>query len=103
MMKNNMGMISYDVELTDAFAGEANYSWVKRATITTPELTRYGYSGSADGSYHKANKAHQREVMRRAKAVMGLTGVRGRREDWGDTIAFYPARSCTVMFITYRD
>ncbi len=38
--------------------------------------------------------------MRKAKAAIGLTSVRGRVEDLGrGVIAFYPYRSCTVMFI----
>ena len=94
---------SYNVEFTDTFAGEANYSWVKRARHTMPELTHYGYTGSADGSYSKANKVAQRELMKAAKASMGLTGVRGRTVNHGDLIEFRPYRSCTVMFITWAD
>lgn len=30
---------SYYVEWTDTFAGEANYSWVRRTDISVPELT----------------------------------------------------------------
>lgn len=93
-------MSTYDIEYTDTFGGEANYCWVKRATVTMPELTHYGYDGGTN--YAKANKAFGRELMKRAKAEMGLTGVRGRREDWGDMIAFYPYGYATVMFITYR-
>lgn len=43
----------YQIELTDTFGGEANYSWVRRASVTVPELTHYGYTGSADGSYSR--------------------------------------------------
>ena len=32
-MKNE---ITYNIELTDLFQGEANYSWVRRATIEAP-------------------------------------------------------------------
>ena len=60
--------MTYDIEYTDTFGGEANYCWVKRA-----------------------------------KAKMGLTGVRGKRFDHGDMIEFRPYRSCTVLFVTYRD
>ena len=88
----------YHVEYTDTFGGEANYCWVKRATIHMPELTRYGYDGSSN--YVQANRTHEREIMRKAKAAMGLTGVRGRKEEWGETIAFYPYGSCAVMFVT---
>ena len=91
--------ITYNVEYTDTFSGEANYSWVRRATVTMPELTHYGYDGGTN--YCKANKASDRQLMRRAKAAMGLTGVRGKREDMGETIAFRPYGSCTVMFVSF--
>lgn len=68
------------VEYTDTFGGEANYCWVKRATLTLPV-------GTSD-----------KVVMRRAKAAMGLTGIRGRTESYGDGHRFVPYRSCTVMF-----
>jgi hypothetical protein len=73
-----------DVEFTDTFGGEANYCWVKRATLELP-------CGLSD-----------RAVMRRAKASVGLSGIRGRVSNRGDSIEFRPARSCTVMFATTR-
>ena len=93
----------YQIEFTDTFGGEANYSWVRRAVVTMPELTAYGYTGSADGSYAKANRTYQRELMRRAKDRMGLTGVRGRTYWHGDHGEFRPYRSATVMFLTWCD
>ena len=92
---------TYDVELTDTFAGVANYSWVKRATVTMPELTHYGYDGGTN--YAKVNKVAKRELMRAAKATMGLTGIKGRTHDYGDTLEFRPYRLLQVMFITYKD
>lgn len=91
----------YDVEYTDTFAGEANYSWVRRAAVTMPELTHYGYDGGTN--YAKANKVFNRELMKRAKAAMGLTGVRGVSAAHGDGLEFRPYRSATVLFVTYRD
>ncbi len=90
---------TYQIEYIDTFGGEANYGWVNRAKITMPELTHYGYDGGTN--YVKANKVFERELMRRAKAKMGLTGVRGRVDRYGDSIAFYPYGSATVMFITW--
>ena len=87
----------YDVEYTDTFGGEANYCWVKRETVSMPELTYYGYDGGSN--YTKANNVFKRELMKRAKSVMGLTGVRGKTEDYGisakpsssiDSISFKP-------------
>lgn len=92
-------MNRHNVEYTDTFAGEANYSWVRRATVTMPELTHYGYTGSADGSYVRANRAYNRELMRRAKAAIGITGVRGERSEFSGIIEFRPCGSATVMFI----
>lgn len=94
-------MNAYNVEYTDTFGGEANYCWVKRAVVSVPELTSYGYDGSQ--GYAKAKKRADRVLMRKAKAAIGLTGVRGRREDWGDTIAFYPYGGSTVMFVSFRE
>lgn len=93
----------YHVEYTDTFGGEANYSWVRRADITVPELIHYGYTGSTDGSYAKANKRQQREAVKQAKAAMGLTGVRGETEDTGEGWIFRPRGMCTVMFVTWQD
>ncbi|MBB4398721.1 hypothetical protein [Bradyrhizobium sp. ERR14] len=73
-----------DVEFTDTFGGEANYSWVKRATLTFPV-------GASD-----------RAIMRAAKAAMGLSTVRGRLDSHGDAFEFRPYRSATVMFISTR-
>lgn len=94
-------MHTYDIELTDTFCGEANYSWVSRASVTMPELTHYGYDGGSN--YSKANKVYQRELVKRAKAAMGLTGVRGKTHSYGDMIEFRPYGLLQVMFINWRD
>jgi hypothetical protein len=94
-------MFAYNVEYTDTFAGEANYSWVRREKVYMPELTHYGYDGSSN--YSKANKIFRRELMKKAKAAMGLTNVRGTMNDYGDCIEFRPYRCCTVMFVTFAD
>jgi hypothetical protein len=97
-------MHTYEVEYTDTFGGEANYSRVRRARVTMPELTHYGYSGSTDGTYAKADKAFRRELMRRAKAAVGLTGVRGvTHECGGDGYEFRPYGSATVLFVTFSE
>jgi hypothetical protein len=93
--------IKYDVEYTDTFGGEPNYCWVRRATVTMPELTHYGYDGGTN--YVKAKRAANRELMREAKAAVGLTGARGEWYDHGDMLEFRPYRSATVMFVNYRE
>jgi hypothetical protein len=92
--------MTYDIEYTDTFGGEANYSWVKRARVSMPELTHYGYDGATN--YVRAGRVFRRELMRKAKAEMGLSGVRGVTHYHGDMIEFRPYRSCTVMFVSYR-
>lgn len=92
---------AYNIELTDTFAGEANYSWVKRAKVYVPELTHYGYDGGTN--YARANKIYNRELMRKAKAAMGLTNVRGVTSHYGDTIEFRPYGDCVVLFVSYCD
>ncbi len=94
-------MNTYDIEYTDTFNGEANYCWVRRDTVTMPELTHYGYDGSSN--YAKCNKVYERELMRKAKQKMRLTGMRGTTTSYDDMIEFRPYKCCTVMFITYRD
>lgn len=76
-------MIRYNVELTDTFGGEANYSWVRRATITVPDTIS------------------DLALVRRAKAAIGLTGCRCRRDDMGDDIALRPVGTNTIAFISY--
>lgn len=91
-------MNRHEIEYTDTFAGEANYEWVKRDTVTMPELTHYGYDGGTN--YCKANRIYERELMKAAKKAMGLTGVRGKVSKYGDTIEFRPFGMNTVMFIS---
>jgi hypothetical protein len=71
----------FDVELTDTFSGEANYSWVRRTTIDVKTATR-------------------RAVMRAAKRAAGLSGVRGTSYDSGDMLTFRPHGQCVVLFVT---
>lgn len=93
----------YSYEYTDTFAGEANYAWVKRGAVYVPDLTHYGYSGGADGSYSRASKAQMRQVMRAVKARLGLTSARGKTSVICDSVEFRPYRSCTVLFITFEE
>lgn len=71
------------VEYTDTFSGEANYGWVKRATIEMPD------------------NATDRMIMRAAKKEMQLSGMQGVTSNMGDCISFKPYASCTIMFITF--
>lgn len=77
--------ILYNVEYTDTFSGEANYSWVKRATIRATD---------------KLGKGSQASIMRKAKAAMGLTGAKGVTSNMGEGLEFRPYGSCTVLFVS---
>jgi hypothetical protein len=96
-------MHKFTYEYTDTLGGDANYCWVKRGAVYAPELTHYGYTGSTDGTYRKANKAQKREVMRQVKAELGLTGVKGVRETWGEIEIFKPYGMATILFIEFDD
>jgi len=96
-------MHTYEYEYTDTFCGEANYCWVKRGKVHVPELAYYGYTGSTDGSYGKADKAQRRQVMTLVKRDLGLTGVRGTAEQGGDCLTFKPYGMATVLFITFSE
>ena len=71
------------LEHTDTFGGEANYCWVRRTTLP---------DGLTD-----------LQIVRRAKAWAGLTGVRCRVDNYGDMIAIYPQGICHVVFATYEE
>jgi hypothetical protein len=93
--------MSYVLEITDTFAGEANYSWVRRHSLDVPELTHYGYDGSQ--GYVKAAKAQRRQIVRRAKALAGWTGARCEVTDMGDCVEIRPRGACMVAFVFWKD
>ena len=77
-----MCSITFSVELTDLFCGEANYSWVRRDEITL------------------SDSASELAIVRAAKSALGLTGCRCKRETIGETIQLKPYGSLTLAFIT---
>ena len=77
-------MITFDLELTDTFAGETNYSWVRRATITAPD----GLSDLA--------------LVRRANRALDISGVRRNTQTHGDLIQLDVVGACVRGFITAR-
>lgn len=83
--------MAYQVEYTDTFGGDANYSWVRRARVEGPRE-----AASA--------RSRRRAIMRQAKAAVGLTGVRGRTDVYSsDDMAFRPYGMATVLFVTWTD
>jgi len=73
-----------NIEVTDTFGGESNYSWVRRYTVEMPD--------------ESSNLA----IMRRAKREAGYSGIRGATNNFGDMIEFRPSGICHVMFITFE-
>lgn len=74
----------WQVEITDTFGGQANYSWVERYVLEDNGLTEI-------------------QLVRRAKALVGLNGVRGTGHWFGDMYEFRPYGYCQVMFIGIID
>lgn len=72
-----------EIELTDTFGGEANYSWVRRYTLDAPDDTT------------------QRALVRRIKKAAGISGVRCNTDDHGGMIAIRPVGACVVLFATF--
>ena len=72
-----------EVEYTDTYGGTI-CEWLRRETLTLPK------------------KLSRRAIMRRAKAAMGLSGVRGRSSSHGDSWEFRPYGRFTSMFATPR-
>ena len=77
-------MATFNCEITDTFAGEANYSWVRRETIEVPD------------------NASDLVVVRRAKSALGLTNIKCRKSDYGDMIELRPYGMAQVAFITFE-
>ncbi len=81
-MTEQKNLIEYQAEYTDTFGGEANYSWVTRISFWAPDT------------------ASDRMLIRRAKAAMGLSGVRGKTTNFSTMLEFRPHGMATVMFVT---
>ena len=79
--------MSMQFEVTDLFGGEANYSWVKRETVSFDE------------------KLSDRAIVRRAKAWAGWTGMRCKVDNFGDMfrIDASPSGLLNVLFVTFTD
>lgn len=77
--------MAWNIEVTDTFAGEANYSWVKRFTIES-----------------RANEG-KIATVRRAKKESGLNGVKCNTSDYGDSWRLDIHGACIVCFISWVD
>ena len=73
----------YHYEYTDTFAGEANYTWIRK------------------GEFEAKNLNH---AVRLAKKAVGLNGVNcRRRESYGDMVVLRPYGQCTILFIYWTE
>ena len=77
-------MVTWDIEVTDLFGGEANYCWVDRYAIRMPD------------------DISDLALVRRIKSVAGYSGIRGQTCISGDFVEIrFPAR-CVVIFANVR-
>lgn len=75
--------MKFQAEYTDTFGGEANYAWVRRVEFDAPDAIM------------------NKPLVAKAKAALGLTGIRGRIDYAGnDTIAYIPNGMNTILFVT---
>lgn len=76
-------MTTWTVEHTDTFGGEANYSWVIRDCFDMPD------------------DATQKQIVRKAKELIGETGSRAKTEYYnGDTYELrYPGRAIVTFIV----
>lgn len=78
--------MAWDVEVTDTFGGESNYSWVKRYVVPgTP---------------------NHLSLVRQAKKMAGWSGLRCLTADMGDMLEVRPvgrSAPCWIMFINWKD
>jgi hypothetical protein len=81
-MASNNGIAC--VEYTDTYGGEANYSWVRSYSFNIGDKSPLG-------------------IIRTAKKLIGINGVKCKVHDYGDTIEVRPQGSNTVAFITFQD
>ena len=71
----------FDIEVTDTFCGESNYSWVRRTTITAPPaLSRLC-------------------LVRRVKAAIGWTGMPCQVSPIGNALEIRPKGRALVAFV----
>ena len=76
---------TFRVTLTDTFGGDPNFSSVTR------------------GEFQAPTNASQALLTRRAKASVGISGMKGTTEDTGTEITFRPHGLCLIMFATCVD
>jgi len=82
--KTEDNMVKVVVTQTDTFCGEPNYGWANRYEFII----------------HK--QASQRNVVRKAKALAGMTGVKADTYDYGDGYTVKPRGYNQVIFVDFE-
>lgn len=77
-------MMKVSVTQTDTFGGEANYAWANR----------YEFAIHSEAS--------QRNIVRKAKALAGMTGVKADTYDYGDSLTIRPRGYAQVIFVDFE-
>jgi len=77
-------MMKVTVTQTDTFGGEANYAWANR----------YEFAISSEAS--------QRNIVRKAKFLAGMTGVKADTYDYGDSLTVKPRGYNQVIFVDFE-
>jgi hypothetical protein len=76
-------MHTFNFEYTDTFGGQANYTWADRGIVIADTAT---------------------EAAKKARAELGLTGVKGDiKFKTEDEIWWVPRGCCTILFITFNE
>jgi len=77
--ENLENLEKYNYEYTDTFGGEANYCWVIRGKVLAKDW---------------------KSAVRKVKAEIGLTGVRCKKEEYGNMLRLTPYGMCQTVFIS---
>lgn len=72
-----------NIEVTDTFGDEANYSWIKRFSLDMPV------------------SASRLSVVRAVKKEIGWNGIRCEVSDFGDEYHIRPTGMNQVCFVTF--
>ena len=72
-----------NIEITDTFAGQANYSWRRKSTIELP------------------NNKSETAIIRQVKKAISWNNLRTRNDKFGDIIQLTPFHDCVTCFISF--
>lgn len=80
----------FNIEVTDTYAGNANYCWVRRYSIENKWN-------------HLNGKSLQREVIKAVKNKIGWTGIRCEVYGDCDHYTIHPRNMCQVCFVDWSE